>query len=625
MKSDFAQMALCLFVAANASAQVFNPGFETAGAAPTNALNWSVTTAAGGPVQGVRANDNPHSGAYNFEVHLASNGGGPVVEFMQAGVPVMGGTNYPFTFYADALAGGLGFNAQWRIQWNNGADTGYQNYIPGNNTYSLISNSVTAPLTATSATIYLHFAGAAATNLSATIDVDDVSLSPGSNNTNTFPVWTAGTFVSQRVRGFNEPGDISDLSLSNLAATGANVVRYSVNLSPNTGNITNATAYTYDLAPLTTVVAAAAQYGFKVVVTLDGASFSTGFFTGAHAASLQASVAGIWAAIATQLNGNAAVAAFDLLNEPVAGGGTDYLTAVATNLVNTIRAVDPGRVIIFEPQPYAMSYAFATLTPLPFTNVVYSFHTYAPYEIVYQGIPGNGYYTQETYPSPSTADIGAVNISNLASAGNGLVGGMDLDPVVAFQQKYDVPIYVGEFSCIRWAPISPINGQPTANNYISDAITLFESHGWSWTYHAWRQYYGWDAEVPESFFFQWSYTNAYPNIPGGNPYSWPEDDYSSVRSDSTDTMLLLKHYFSFNQSGSAIVIHGTIAGGNLILTGNGGIPGGSYTWLTSPKLAASMTAWTTNGIGTFNSNGAFFNAIPVTISQPAVFLVLRVP
>jgi len=95
------------------------------------------------------------------------------------------------------------------------------------------------------------------------------------------------------------------------------------------------------------------------------------------------------------------------------------------------------------------------------------------------------------------------------------VGEMELAPVLAFQQKYKVPIYVGEFSCIRWAPLSPLNGLPTANNYVADAIALFESYGWSWTYHAWRQYYGWDAEVPESFLYQWSYTNEYPNIPGG--------------------------------------------------------------------------------------------------------------
>jgi hypothetical protein len=34
-------------------------------------------------------------------------------------------------------------------------------------------------------------------------------------------MWTAATFASHGVRGFNDPGDISDQSMSDLAATGA--------------------------------------------------------------------------------------------------------------------------------------------------------------------------------------------------------------------------------------------------------------------------------------------------------------------------------------------------------------------------------------------------------------------
>ncbi|MGO9479540.1 MAG: family 16 glycosylhydrolase, partial [Limisphaerales bacterium] len=163
-----------------------NGGFETGSGA--TATSWTVDTAAGGPVYGVRTNDNPHSGSsFNFEVHLASTGAGPVVQFNQAGVPVTGGTTYPFTFYADALTGSAGYNAQWRILWNVGGDTGYQTYTTGNNAYALITNSVTAPASATSATIYFHFAGAAIPAQSATIDIDDVLLGSGRSSPGTPP------------------------------------------------------------------------------------------------------------------------------------------------------------------------------------------------------------------------------------------------------------------------------------------------------------------------------------------------------------------------------------------------------------------------------------------------------
>lgn len=175
------------------SATIVNGGFESGSG--IIASNWTVTTAAGGPVYGVWTNDNPHSGSNNFEVYLASTGSGPVLAFSQANVPVTGGTSYPFTFYADALAGSAGYNAQWEIQWNTGGSTGFQTYTPGNNSYALISNTVAAPAGATSATVTFYNAGAADPSQSATIDFDDVALgsangaSPGTPGvTNILPV-----------------------------------------------------------------------------------------------------------------------------------------------------------------------------------------------------------------------------------------------------------------------------------------------------------------------------------------------------------------------------------------------------------------------------------------------------
>ena len=156
-----------------------NGSFESGTGSTAN--DWTVDLAAGGPVYGVRTNDNPHTGSFNFEVHLASTGAGPVVELSQSGVPVTGGTTYPFTLFSSALTGSAGYGAQWRILWNAGGDTGYQGFFPGTNTYFFTSNSVIAPSSATSATIFLHFAGAAIPSQSATIDIDDIALGSGSN------------------------------------------------------------------------------------------------------------------------------------------------------------------------------------------------------------------------------------------------------------------------------------------------------------------------------------------------------------------------------------------------------------------------------------------------------------
>ena len=62
-----------------------------------------------------------------------------------------------------------------------------------------------------------------------------------------------------------------------------------------------------------------------------------------------------------------------------------------------------------------------------------------------------------------------------------------MQPVIDFQNKYNVPIYVGEFGVARWAP--------NAEKWLEDVISIFEENGWDWTYHAYREYNGWDAEI----------------------------------------------------------------------------------------------------------------------------------
>ena len=175
-------LAICVLAAGQASAQVVNPGFETAGASSSQAVNWTTDTAVNGPVYGVRTNNNPRSGSFNYEVYLASTGAGPLVQFNQSGVAVVGGAAYTLSFYADRLSGSNGDSDQYNLQWFNAASglisqTGYMNFSPGANVYALTSvTGLVAPATAVKASLFFHCAGAANTNLSARIDFDDVSL-----------------------------------------------------------------------------------------------------------------------------------------------------------------------------------------------------------------------------------------------------------------------------------------------------------------------------------------------------------------------------------------------------------------------------------------------------------------
>jgi hypothetical protein len=175
-----------VFVAGQVSAQnlVLNPGFETAGANSSLAANWTTDTAAGGPgVYGIRTNDNPLSGSFNYEAFLDSTGAGPVAQFNQSAIPVTPTDVYTFSFYSDRLAGSAGDVEQYNVQWFNASNglisqSGYQGFNPGSGAYAqTIVTNLVAPAGAATATIYLHLAGAAAPSLTATVDFDNVSFS----------------------------------------------------------------------------------------------------------------------------------------------------------------------------------------------------------------------------------------------------------------------------------------------------------------------------------------------------------------------------------------------------------------------------------------------------------------
>ncbi len=71
------------------------------------------------------------------------------------------------------------------------------------------------------------------------------------------------------------------------------------------------------------------------------------------------------------------------------------------------------------------------------------------------------------------------------------------------------------------------------------------------------------------------------------------------------------------------VVSSTAAGGNLILTGTGGTPNYGYTILTSTDLLAPVGSWTVSATGVTDGTGAFSNAIPINVSQPARFFRIR--
>ena len=186
-----------------------------------------------------------------------------------------------------------------------------------------------------------------------------------------------------------------------------------------------------------------------------------------------------WEKIARRFKGNLAVWGYDLVNEPVGNKptapGMDSL-ATQVRAAKAVRAIDPKTTIIIESENWDSPEAFAWLTPVDVPDVVYQVHMYVPHTFTHQGV--NGSPTGAVYP--------------------GKIDGTEYDrealrkvlaPVREFQRAYNVHIYVGEFSAIRWAP--------GAAKYLADCTSIFEEYGWDWSYHAFREWQGWSVEYED--------------------------------------------------------------------------------------------------------------------------------
>ncbi|UVJ39226.1 cellulase family glycosylhydrolase [Arthrobacter sp. CJ23] len=228
---------------------------------------------------------------------------------------------------------------------------------------------------------------------------------------------------------------------------------------------------------------------------------------------------------------------YDLFNEAYNSaelplGAADW-PGWAQEITDAIRVTDQATPIIFEPSPGALPRGFkenewidagpgypvlyqGEFPLLDDDNVIYSFHWYELHAYTHQGIGyHNGSPVTEDWPDkmvyPGTNNGVTWNKETLREL---------MQPVVDIQEKYDVPIYVGEFSAVRWAP--------GASQYIRDSVELFEEFGWSWTYHSFRDWHGWQLDYTDTM-------------------TSDANSAAAIATQPTDRELTLKSHFARNQ------------------------------------------------------------------------------
>ena len=289
-----------------------------------------------------------------------------------------------------------------------------------------------------------------------------------------------------RLRGVMSPNAYRDEDLRTLGLEWkANLIRWQITRNwAQEGTDRDLAEYDKWLSgrldELDKALVACRKYGLKVVIDMHsppGGRYKNSDLAIFNEPVYQNHFIAWWEKIARRYKGNPAVWGYDLINEPVQNepspiGVGDYHDGQA-RAAKAIRAIDPKVPIIIEATDWDSAQGYRELEPVDVPNVVYQVHMYTPGEFTHQGV-----YNKETgirYP--------------------GMIAGVEwnkdriratLKPVRDFQLAYNVHIYVGEFSAIRWAP--------GAAQYLRDCIEVFEEYGWDWSYHAYREWDGWSVE-----------------------------------------------------------------------------------------------------------------------------------
>lgn len=290
-----------------------------------------------------------------------------------------------------------------------------------------------------------------------------------------------GDCKGAKYRGFMSGNDFSEEAFQQLAAWKANLLRYQ--MQPGKRDISDRRKYLEwidaEIEKIDQLLPLCKKYGIKLVIDLHRGpagsrknEVSSNVIT--DPGEVIAPLEQAWRKLAGHYRNNPLIYGYDILNEPQASGiipgELHPWFTISRKIVKAIREVDPATPIIVE----ADLENWRKFQKIDDPNIIYSTHTYAPVDYTHQGVLKA---TPFTWSYPGVIQGEYWNKEKLRE---------DLKDVILFQKKYQVPIYIGEFSVISWAE--------GADQYLKDLIELFEEYGWDWTFHAYREFPGWSIE-----------------------------------------------------------------------------------------------------------------------------------
>ncbi len=241
------------------------------------------------------------------------------------------------------------------------------------------------------------------------------------------------------------------------------------------------------------------KYGLNMVLDLhktcgyifDDLEYSADFFT---SKPLQDRFIRLWERLAERYAKDSDIVMFELLNEIVRFDVAETWNEIALRCIRTIRSYAPTAKILYGGVGYNAVSAIKLLLPPTDENIVYNFHCYEPLIFTHQSA-----YWVDSMPQdyhigyPDSVDKYMEETKRIAGAMTGVFADPDkkirsLDPeffmdlfqeAVEVAEKYDIPLYCGEYGVIDRAP------GPDTVRWFADIHAAFEHYGIGravWTY-----------------------------------------------------------------------------------------------------------------------------------------------
>jgi endoglucanase len=121
---------------------------------------------------------------------------------------------------------------------------------------------------------------------------------------------------------------------------------------------------------------------------------------------------------------------FEVLNEP-SNTNNDSVRLLYMPVIDSIRQYAPHHSIIASANDWSNGFGLFTYRPLPDTNMIYTFHSYDPYNFTHQGLSFVNPPLPTGIPYPHSVYDALVSIN--------------WDPAMHWRDSFQLPLFLGEF------------------------------------------------------------------------------------------------------------------------------------------------------------------------------------